>query len=261
MIDNPAYKGEWAPRKIPNPNYFEDSTPVKSLVPIGGVGIELWTMTEDILFDNIYIGHSVEDARKLAEETYFVKKAVEEAIEKEAAKEDEVETPVTFKEDPVEFIRSKVFKFVDLAKIDPVLAFKTHPETGAGLTLSVITLFGMLGVLLGFAGAQQKPITKVCISCLLCHLSSLLTCVPIVDEEDRCAHRRRQDQDREGACRACRWRAEGDDCQEAEVKGIPRSPLLSRLRRLLVPCSVLFGKLWQLIYIGLARNSSCVLRP
>ncbi len=31
MIDNPAYKGEWAPRKIPNPNYFEDLTPVKSL--------------------------------------------------------------------------------------------------------------------------------------------------------------------------------------------------------------------------------------
>jgi hypothetical protein len=31
MIDNPAYKGEWAPRKISNPNYFEDLTPVKSL--------------------------------------------------------------------------------------------------------------------------------------------------------------------------------------------------------------------------------------
>jgi len=31
MMDNPAYKGEWAPRKIPNPDYFEDLTPVKSL--------------------------------------------------------------------------------------------------------------------------------------------------------------------------------------------------------------------------------------
>ena len=31
MIDNPAYKGAWAPRKIPNPDYFEDLTPVKSL--------------------------------------------------------------------------------------------------------------------------------------------------------------------------------------------------------------------------------------
>ncbi|PIL31493.1 hypothetical protein GSI_06195 [Ganoderma sinense ZZ0214-1] len=162
MIDNPAYKGEWAPRKIANPNYFEDNTPVKSLVPIGGVGIELWSMTEDILFDNIYVGHSVEDARKLAEETYFVKKGVEEAAEaaeKEANKKEEEETAeLTFAADPAEFIRVKVFKFLDLAKVDPVLAFKTHPETGAGLALAVVTLFGMLGVLLG--GAQQKPITK-----------------------------------------------------------------------------------------------------
>ena len=162
MIDNPEYKGEWAPRKIPNPNFFEDLTPVKSLVPIGGVGIELWTMTEDILFDNLYVGHSVEDARKLAEETYFVKKAIEEAAEKaEKEVDEEEEAVVDFKADPVEFIRNKVFKFLDLAKIDPVLAFKTQPETGAGLALAGITLFGMLGVLLGFVGAQQKPITKV----------------------------------------------------------------------------------------------------
>ena len=31
MIDNPAYKGVWKPRKIDNPDYFEDLTPVKSL--------------------------------------------------------------------------------------------------------------------------------------------------------------------------------------------------------------------------------------
>ncbi|TBU62151.1 Calreticulin family-domain-containing protein [Dichomitus squalens] len=162
MIDNPEYKGEWAPRKIANPDYFEDLTPVKSLIPIGGVGIELWSMTEDILFDNIYVGHSIEDAHKFAEETYFVKKSVEEAVEKASSKldEEDEETPVNFAADPVEFIRSKVFKFIDLAKIDPILAFKTHPETGAGLALSVVTLFGMLGVLFGFVGAQQKPITK-----------------------------------------------------------------------------------------------------
>ena len=163
MIDNPEYKGEWAPRKIPNPNYFEDLTPAKSLIPIGGVGIELWTMTEDILFDNIYVGHSVEDARKLAEETYFVKKKLEDIKDKVDEKVDEDdEEAIDFKAEPVEFIRRKVFKFIELAKIDPVLAFKTHPETGAGLTLSVVTLFGMLGVLFGFVGAQQKPITKVC---------------------------------------------------------------------------------------------------
>ncbi|EMD42320.1 hypothetical protein CERSUDRAFT_102668 [Gelatoporia subvermispora B] len=159
MIDNPAYIGEWAPRKIPNPEFFEDLTPFKSLKAIGGVGIELWTMSEDILFDNIYIGHSVEDAKKFAEETFNVKKPLEKA--KSTPKvEDVVEQEVFFKEDPIEYIRAKVFTFIELARIDPLLAFKTQPETGAALALSVVTLFGMLGVMFGVIGSAQKPITK-----------------------------------------------------------------------------------------------------
>lgn len=161
MIDNPEYKGEWAPRKIPNPNYFEDLTPVKSLKPIGGVGIELWTMTEDILFDNIYVGHSVEDAAALAAETWEVKHAQEEAAKKAKVADDEEElTPVSFKEDPVAFIREHVFTFIETAKVDPIFAVKSQPETAAGLTLAITTLFGMLGVLLGLIGGQQQPITK-----------------------------------------------------------------------------------------------------
>ena len=161
MIDNPEYKGEWAPRKIPNPNFFEDLNPVKSLKPIGGVGIELWTMTEDILFDNLYIGHSVEDAATLAAESWEVKHAQEEAAKKaKVADEEEEETPASFKEDPVEFIRQRIFTFIEAAKVDPVFALKSQPETAAGLTLAVTTLFGMLGVLLGLIGGQQKPITK-----------------------------------------------------------------------------------------------------
>ncbi|KAI0690740.1 Calreticulin family-domain-containing protein [Cytidiella melzeri] len=161
MIDNPAYKGEWAPRKIPNPAYFEDSTPVKSLKPIGGVGIELWTMTEDILFDNIYVGHSLEDAQALAQETYEVKKAVEAEAKKAAIVEDKDETSeVSWKEDPVAFVRGKAFKFVDIAKVDPVLAFKSQPETGAALVLALTTFFGLMGTLLGLIGGQQKRVTK-----------------------------------------------------------------------------------------------------
>jgi calnexin len=47
-IPNPEYKGIWAPRKIANPQFFEDSSPA-DFTKIGGIGIELWTMTEDIL--------------------------------------------------------------------------------------------------------------------------------------------------------------------------------------------------------------------
>ena len=35
------------------PHLLTGPHPVKSLVPIGGVGIELWTVTEDILFETI----------------------------------------------------------------------------------------------------------------------------------------------------------------------------------------------------------------
>ena len=36
FIDNPLYKGAWAPRKIDNPNYFEDKTPA-DFEPMGAV--------------------------------------------------------------------------------------------------------------------------------------------------------------------------------------------------------------------------------
>lgn len=129
----------------------------------GGVGIELWTMTEDILFDNLYVGHSVEDAKAFAAETFEVKKPLEAALEKSSLPEDEAdESAGSFKEDPINFIRQKVLAFIDAAKEDPVSAFKTQPETGAALAVALFTLFGMVGALLGLVGGQQKPIiTKV----------------------------------------------------------------------------------------------------
>jgi len=161
MIDNPAYIGEWAPRKITNPDFFEDLDPVKSLEKIGGIGIELWTMTEDILFDNIYIGDSLEDAKVLAAETFDVKKALEDAEEKASAAKEAEEEEIIFKEDPVGFIREKIFDFIDLAQIDPLFAAKSHPETAAGLALATLTFFGMLGVLVStLFGGQSKPVAK-----------------------------------------------------------------------------------------------------
>jgi Calreticulin family len=163
MIDNPAYKGEWAPRKIANPAYFSDETPVQSLNKIGGVGIELWTMTEDILFDNIYVGHSVEDAKALAQESFHLKEDAEkrkEANMKPAGEDDDETEGATFKDAPLAFIRKAVFSFIELAKIDPVLAIKTKPETATALGVGIVTLFGMLGALLGLVGASQAPVTK-----------------------------------------------------------------------------------------------------
>jgi len=173
-IDNPEYKGVWAPRKIPNPDFFEDLAPVKSLPKIvclfsfvykdfsqrrakGGVGIELWTMTEDILFNNIYVGHSAEDAKKLAAETFEIKKRLEDKAE--APEEtDEDDGEVSLKDDPVGFIRFKVLDFIDHLKEDPIDAFKSKPETGVALLVAIFTIFSMLGGLFGFGGASQKPV-------------------------------------------------------------------------------------------------------
>ncbi|GAM41818.1 ER-associated protein catabolism-related protein [Talaromyces pinophilus] len=150
LIDNPAYKGPWAPRKIANPDYFEDKTP-SNFEPMGAIGFELWTMQNDILFDNIYIGHSVEDAAALREETFVVKKAIEVA-EEEASKpkpEKKPEAGVSFKEDPVAFVRQKVDLFVSLAQQDPIEAIKTVPEVAGGLgailLATILFIFGAIG--------------------------------------------------------------------------------------------------------------------
>lgn len=119
-------------------------------------------MTEDILFDNIYVGHSVEDAKAFAAETFDIKKELEVAASKATKLDGEDDDEeLSFKDDPITFIREKVLTFIDLAKLDPLLAFKTHPETGVGLAGALFTLLGMVGALFGLIGGQQKPITKV----------------------------------------------------------------------------------------------------
>ncbi|KAH8697755.1 calnexin [Talaromyces proteolyticus] len=150
LIDNPAYKGPWAPRKIKNPEFFEDKTPA-NFEPMGAIGFELWTMQNDILFDNIYIGHSVEDAAEFRKQTFDVKKPIETA-EEEAAKpkvDEKAKTSVSFKEDPVTFVKEKVDQFITLAKQDPVEAVKTVPEVagslGAILLAAILFIVGAIG--------------------------------------------------------------------------------------------------------------------
>jgi len=122
-------------------------------------------MTEDILFDNIYVGHSADDAKALAAESFDIKKPLEEEKEKAATPEPEAEdktdSPVNWTSDPVGFVRQKVFVFIELARVDPVLAAKTQPETAGALILALVTVIGMLGSVLGVIGQNTKPVAKV----------------------------------------------------------------------------------------------------
>ncbi|KAK3675711.1 hypothetical protein LTR78_004352 [Recurvomyces mirabilis] len=162
QIDNPAYKGVWAPRKIANPDYFDDKTPAK-FEPMGAIGFEIWTMQNDILFDNIYIGHSESDAAALQAETFDVKVAVEkEEEEAEKPKPDEKSTDpkspldLKFMDDPVFYVKEKVQLFFEIAKRDPMEAVRFVPEVAGGLAIGLVTLILVVGGLIG-GGAAAAP--------------------------------------------------------------------------------------------------------
>ncbi|KAM8765735.1 calmegin isoform 2-T2 [Rhynchonycteris naso] len=80
MIDNPNYQGIWSPRKIPNPDYFEDDHPFL-LTSFLALGLELWSMTSDIYFDNFIICSEKEVADRWAADGWGVKRMMEKANE------------------------------------------------------------------------------------------------------------------------------------------------------------------------------------
>ena len=162
LIDNPKYVGPWAPKKIKNPAYFEDKTPA-NLEPMGAIGFEIWTMQNDILFDNIYIGHSIEDAAALKAATFDVKSPVEKAAEDESKpKHDHAhdhDTPkspsdLKFLDDPVLYVREKVQLFLTIAQKDPLEAIRFVPEVAGGAGVLAVTIIVLLVSVLG---ASSSP--------------------------------------------------------------------------------------------------------
>ncbi|ORY66342.1 Calreticulin family-domain-containing protein [Pseudomassariella vexata] len=160
-IDNPAYKGVWAPRKIKNPDYYEDKTPA-NFEPMGAIGFEIWTMQNDILFDNIYIGHSVEDAAKLAEESFLEKHPHEQLLElaEKPKVDDKPKSPsdLKFLDDPVHYIKEKTDLFLTIAKSDPIQAMKFVPEVPTAIIGLIVTLASVIG--LATMGGSAPPAAK-----------------------------------------------------------------------------------------------------
>lgn len=118
-------------------------------------------MQNDILFDNIYIGHSIEDAERLKAETYDVKHPIE-AAEDEATKpkaDDKPKSPMDLKfmDDPVHYVREKLDLFWTIAKNDPVQAIKFVPEVAGGLGVLAVTLLALLIGIVSMSGATPPP--------------------------------------------------------------------------------------------------------
>ncbi|KAE8444995.1 hypothetical protein EG329_014001 [Mollisiaceae sp. DMI_Dod_QoI] len=164
-IENPAYKGVWAPRKIKNPDYFEDKHPA-NLEPMGAIGFEIWTMQNDILFDNIYIGHSIEDAEKFADETFKAKHPIEELLEIESKpKVEDKPAPkspsdLVFLDDPIHYIREKLDLFFTIAQNDPIQAIKFVPEAAGGLAAVGVALLALIVGVVSLSGSTPPPAVK-----------------------------------------------------------------------------------------------------
>lgn len=121
-------------------------------------------MQNDILFDNIYIGHSVEDADKLREETFVPKlaaeKAEEEALAPKPAPESNKLIQIDFKDDPVLWITDRTKYFFEQAKTDPVAAVKELPQVAAGLGAVLVAVLAIVASSLGGAKAPSKAQVK-----------------------------------------------------------------------------------------------------
>src|ERR1700761_7320231 len=121
-------------------------------------------MQNNILFDNIYVGHSLEDAEALKKETFDLKYAAEKA-EEEATKPKEEEKPkspseLKFMDDPVHYVKEKVDLFMTIAKNDPINAIKFVPEVAGGLGAIVLTVLAILLTLISGGGAPPKDVGK-----------------------------------------------------------------------------------------------------
>jgi calreticulin len=95
-IKNPAFKGVWKPRQVPNPKYDEDLVTFPELT---NIGFELWTVNNGTIFDNIYVGDSIDDAKTLSDSTYGMIKEKEKSAKESWEKARKNEAPAEEEEE------------------------------------------------------------------------------------------------------------------------------------------------------------------
>ncbi|XP_072976015.1 calnexin homolog [Typha angustifolia] len=158
LIDNPNYKGIWKPQEIPNPDYFELDKP--DFEPIAAVGIEIWTMQDGILFDNILISDDEKVAGSYRDNAWKPKYEVE----KEKQKADDEAAGLS---DGLSGFQKKVFDVLyKLADIPFLAAYKIkiidviekgekQPNLTIGVLVSVVVVLLTLIFRILFGG--RKP--------------------------------------------------------------------------------------------------------
>nr|CAD1836693.1 unnamed protein product [Ananas comosus var. bracteatus] len=158
LIDNPNYKGIWKPRDIPNPEYFELDKP--DFEPIAAIGIEIWTMQDGVLFDNILIADDEKVAESYREKTWKPKYDVEK--EKQKAEDDAAGISdglsgfqkkvfdVLYKIADIPFLEAYKIKIIDVIEKG-----EKQPNLTIGILVSVVVV--ILTVLFRILFGGKKP--------------------------------------------------------------------------------------------------------
>ncbi|KAL6193485.1 hypothetical protein ACLB2K_034569 [Fragaria x ananassa] len=158
LIKNPSYKSVWKPQQIPNPHYFKTDKP--DFEPIAAIGIEIWTMQDGILFDNILIADSEKVAKSYRRTTWKPKFKVEK--EKQRAEEaaaglsfglysiHKIIFDLLYKIAGVSFLDAYNPKIIDL--IDKA---EKQPNITTGVIVSVVVI--LLTVLFKILFGGKKP--------------------------------------------------------------------------------------------------------
>eukprot|EP00249_Psilotum_nudum_P020012 c27521_g1_i2 orf=56-1723(+) len=145
MIDNPNYNGIWKPQQIPNPDYFELEYP--NLEPVSVIGIEIWTMQEGILFDNILITEDEKEAEQYRQQTWKVK------FEAEKEKQKVEESTEVTKPGLLSGLKGKLFELLRSAAdaqllssyrptlIEAIEKGEANPNVTLGILVTVVLFF------------------------------------------------------------------------------------------------------------------------
>ncbi|XP_047156107.1 calnexin homolog isoform X2 [Vigna umbellata] len=161
LIENPAYKGIWKPRDIPNPAYFELKKP--DFEPIAAIGIEIWTMQDGILFDNILIAKDDKIAESYRETTWKPKFSVE----KEKQKAEEAAAAAAAGSSGLAGFQKKVFDLLyKIADIPFLSAYKPkihdliekgeeQPNLTVGILVAILVVFVSIFFRIIFGGKKQ----------------------------------------------------------------------------------------------------------
>ncbi|KAK8951474.1 hypothetical protein KSP39_PZI003983 [Platanthera zijinensis] len=153
LIDNPNYKGIWKPREIPNPDYFELDKP--DFEPIAAIGIEIWTMQDGILFDNILIANDekvAESYRKTSKTKYEFEKEKEKVQDTSARLHGFQKVfDVLYKVAEVPFLKSYRTKIIDIIEKG-----EKKPNVIIGVLVSIVVVMTTLLLRIIFGG--KKPL-------------------------------------------------------------------------------------------------------